>query len=166
MLKSADKPAPNKSALASEDKKPETNQLNLTTRRLSQKEINDWAAAPNRAMLAVSVSDKFGDMGLVGIVSVEAHGREGVLSDFILSCRVMGRKVEETLIHLAVSELKRLGAEVMTVKYLPTERNRPTLEVMEKAGLQQVHKHMFEMRIAEGYQKPAPITLEILLVAT
>ena len=54
-------------------------------------------------MRVISVSDQFGDMGLVGIISVEVTGDEGHLVDFILSCRVMGRKVEEALIHIAVS---------------------------------------------------------------
>lgn len=139
-----------------------TNQLNLSTRRLSETEITAWAAEPNHSMLTVSVSDQFGDMGLVGIIGVEADGQQGQLTDFLLSCRVMGRKVEETLIHLAAGELQSLGAEVMHVEYLPTKRNRPTLEVLQKAGLNEVAEHRFEVCLTAGYEKPTTVTLEEL----
>jgi FkbH-like protein len=136
-----------------------TNQLNLTTRRLSEKEITDWVLQGRRSMRVISVSDQFGDMGLVGIISVEANGDEGHLVDFILSCRVMGRKVEEALIHIAVSELAELNTKTMDLTYLPTERNRPTLEVLESANLLQIDPHSFRVDVTKGYEKPSTVKL-------
>lgn len=142
-----------------------TNQLNLKTRRLSEKEITDWAEQTNHNMMAISVSDRFGDMGLVGIISMTANGDEGHLSDFILSCRVMGRKVEETLLHLAVSEMAGRGVKTMKIEYLPTLRNRPTLEVLENANLTKTKPHHFEVDIATGYGKPISVMLELAIAA-
>ena len=136
-----------------------TNQLNLSTRRLSEKEIVNWSNAENHSMMAISVSDRFGDMGLVGIISVKVSEDKGSLVDFILSCRVMGRKVEETMIHFAVSKLASLGAKVMEILYLPSERNRPTLEVLEKSNLEIVSTHHFRVNIEKGYQKPDLVEL-------
>ena len=136
-----------------------TNQLNLSTRRLSEKEVVDWGNLENRSMKAISVSDQFGDLGLVGIISVEAHGDDGHLVDFILSCRVMGRRVEELLFHLAVGELSKLGAKTMNITYVPTERNRPTLEVLESSNLQNVDLHNYKIDIALGYDKPSSLML-------
>ena len=137
-----------------------TNQLNLSTRRLSEKEILDWIGMDSRSMLAISVSDRFGDMGLVGIVGVEANDSKGQLVDFILSCRVMGRKVEETLIHLAMDALKRLGAVSMGVHYLATPRNRPTLDVFRASGLKEISENYFEGDCIEGFAKPETITVK------
>lgn len=136
-----------------------TNQLNLSTRRLSEKEITAWELQENRSMKVISVSDQFGDMGLVGIISVEASGDQGHLVDFILSCRVMGRKVEEALIHIAVAELAELNATTMDLTYLPTERNRPTLEVLENSNLQQIDAHSFRVDITKGYEHPSTVKL-------
>ena len=136
-----------------------TNQLNLTTRRLSEDEITKFATLENTKMLAVSVSDKFGDMGLVGVISMQAEDDIGHLTDFILSCRVMGRKVEETLIHLAATELQKLGAKTMHVGYLKTERNRPTLEVLENTKLEKLDNHNFTADISGGYEKPEYVTV-------
>ena len=136
-----------------------TNQLNLSTRRLSEQEIITWAAHKSHSMMAISVSDQFGDMGLVGIISVEAIGDRGRLIDFILSCRVMGRQVEETLVHLAVSELVNLGAKVMEIVYLPTDRNGPTLEILENSKLEKINLHEFRVDVDLGYEKPALVKL-------
>ena len=137
-----------------------TNQLNLSTRRLSEQEILDWQLPQHRSMLAISVSDHFGDMGLVGIVSVEVGAASGAIVDYILSCRVMGRKVEETLLHIAAEELVQLGANTVEIRYLPTARNRPTLEVLQKAGLRARTPECFVIDVKEGFKQPDTVTLE------
>jgi FkbH-like protein len=138
-----------------------TNQLNLSTRRMSETEILKWTEAAGHAMLAISVSDHFGDMGLVGIIGVEAKDDDGKLVDYILSCRVMGRKVEETLIYLAVTELAKLGANKMAAQYLPTARNRPTLDVFHSTGLKEISAHRFTVDIKGGFPIPKSIALDI-----
>jgi len=139
-----------------------TNQLNLSTRRLAEQEIITWLDTKTRSMMAISVTDQFGDSGLVGVISVEASGVKGRLVDFILSCRVMGRQVEETLLYLAVSELANLGVNIMEIVYVPTERNRPTLQVLENARLVKVNPHVFRVNIDLGYEKPELVELNVL----
>jgi FkbH-like protein len=136
-----------------------TNQLNLSTRRLGENEVLDWAGAPNRRLLAVSASDCFGDMGLVGVIGVEADGAEGRLVDFILSCRVMGRKVEQAMVHLAASELGGLGAARLRARYLPTARNRPTVDVFRAVGLDEPQEHLFECDCARPVAKPDTVKI-------
>jgi FkbH-like protein len=138
-----------------------TNQLNLSTRRLSEAEILKWVKVDNHSMLAISVSDRFGDMGLVGIIGVEANSSKGRLVDFILSCRVMGRKVEETMIHLAVEALKNMGAASMMAHYLPTDRNRPSLYVFRVSGLKETAENIFEADCIKGFPKPESTTIEL-----
>jgi FkbH-like protein len=137
-----------------------TNQLNLSTRRMSEREILDWQLAPNQQMLAVSVSDHFGDLGLVGIVGLEVQGVEGKLVDYILSCRVMGRKVEEALLYVASDQLFQSGADVVTIQYLPTERNRPTLDVLHKAGVVETQPNTFKIERASPLLPPASVAIE------
>lgn len=137
-----------------------TNQLNLSTRRLTEQEILDWAGQTKHALLTVSAADRFGDMGLVGIVGLEVEGQKGQLVDFILSCRVMGRKVEETMYHLAAAEAVRLGATTLESRYLPTARNRPTLDIFRGFALAEPVEHIFvDDRIADSV-KPDAVTVE------
>lgn len=137
-----------------------TNQLNLSTRRMSDAEFSQWAAEPNRSVMVLSAADNFGDMGIVGIVSVEVQGGEGRLVDFILSCRAMGRKIEETMLHLAFDKMRDLGGYRLAVELLPTSRNRPTLEVLVNSGIRRLSDIQFEIRAEEGYQAPDTVEIE------
>jgi FkbH-like protein len=102
-----------------------TNQMNLRTRRLTASEFTEWAAAKGHATWCVSVSDRLGDAGLTGLVSVAVDGPDAELVDFVLSCRVMGRRVEESMVHLACEMALRGGASRLTAEYLPTAKNVP-----------------------------------------
>jgi len=115
-----------------------TNQLNLSTRRATEAELSAWASAENRELWTVSVSDRFGDAGLTGIVSVEYEGERAIICDFVLSCRVMGRKIEETLLYLAVSGARKRGASQVRARYLPTKKNKPVLEFFQRSGFEAV----------------------------
>ena len=82
-----------------------TNQMNLTTRRMTEAELIQWSALPGRWCWAIRVEDKFGTAGLTGLLSVESSDDELTMIDFVLSCRVMGRKVEETMLNITVDML-------------------------------------------------------------
>jgi predicted enzyme involved in methoxymalonyl-ACP biosynthesis len=79
------------------------------------------------------VKDKLGDYGLVGIgsVAVNRTTRTGAIEDFLLSCRAMGRRVEETILCTLASISVRSGAEELTAQYVETPRNKPCLRFFE-----------------------------------
>lgn len=137
-----------------------TNQLNLSTRRLTEQEIEVWASAPDHSMLAISASDKFGDMGLVGVLGVELKDGQGMLVDFILSCRVMGRKVEDAMLHLAANEVAALGGTGLEARYLPTPRNRPTLDIFQSSALVAGSDGVFSAESLEHLVKPEQVLIE------
>ena len=109
-----------------------TNQMNLSTRRLSEAELVEWVEQEGREAWVYRVEDRFGDSGLTGILSLQAVSGGGRVVDFVLSCRVMGRGVEETLLHHAVARAQVLGWEELLVEYLPTEKNKPCLDLMSR----------------------------------
>jgi FkbH-like protein len=108
-----------------------TNQMNLATRRLSEGELRAWAGQPGCSLWTFSVADRFGASGLTGIVSLQVEDGQAQIVDFILSCRVMGRKIEETMLHIAVTHARRSGATLVLARYLPTPRNGPCLAFWE-----------------------------------
>jgi FkbH-like protein len=104
-----------------------TNQMNIRTRRLSEAELLAWAREPNHELWAVHVSDKFGDAGLTGILGLEFGSGVASVVDYVLSCRVMGRKVEETLVWAAVERAKQRGVKRVIAPFFPTAKNKPAL---------------------------------------
>jgi FkbH-like protein len=108
-----------------------TNQMNLATRRLSEAELLAWAEDKNHMLWTLRVSDKFGDAGLTGIVSLEIQDQSAQIVDFILSCRVMGRKIEEALLATAVHHAQESGAKAVYARYIPTSKNKPCLDFFQ-----------------------------------
>ncbi|MDC0947310.1 HAD-IIIC family phosphatase, partial [Nitrospinaceae bacterium] len=102
-----------------------TNQMNLSTRRMTEAELVDWIKKENRHIWVFSVLDKFGDSGLTGLVGVECNGNKIQVTDFLLSCRVMGRKIEELMLHIVSEYGRSLNFKILTACYLATEKNYP-----------------------------------------
>lgn len=111
-----------------------TNQMNLTTRRMTESELQDWVNEANNKLWAFRIMDKFGDSGLTGLVSLEANRKEGRIIDFVLSCRVMGRKIEETMLYMVTQYAKSAGLERILAQYVPTAKNKPCLEFWKNSG--------------------------------
>jgi FkbH-like protein len=137
-----------------------TNQLNLSTRRLTEAELVEWAQGQGRAFWTVSVSDRLGDAGLTGLLSVEREGNTARVVDFVLSCRVMGRKVEETLAHLAVASAAQLGAKRVVAEYLLTPKNKPCLSFWKQSGFANEGDKTFTWEMDRSYEVPEAIELE------
>ena len=112
-----------------------TNQMNLSTRRLSEAEVLEWCAAETRAMWAVTVGDKFGSAGLTGILSVEASDGECQVVDFVLSCRVMGRRIEHCMLHLASDWARSRDLTTLRLDYQKTAKNLPCHQLLMASEL-------------------------------
>ncbi len=100
-----------------------TNQFNLTTRRYSLEEIKAMAASEKFMVNSYSVSDRFGDQGIVGVTIVEKAGREWRIDTFLLSCRVLGREIERVMAANILEQAGSAGAESVTGRYIPTQKN-------------------------------------------
>lgn len=103
-----------------------TNQFNLTARRYTEAEIRTRLAGGDRLFL-LSLDDRFGDNGWVGLALIDAQAAGTWRFDLLLlSCRVLGRGVEKAF----VTHLARLAREAdvwrLVGEHLPTERNSQT----------------------------------------
>lgn len=107
-----------------------TNQFNLRTRRLTEGEMVAWLDKPHRAMFTLNASDRFGDLGLIGLVSVELDGSEVRIEDMVLSCRAFGRSLENLMLCACAEVAKRSGAQRVLAHCLPTAKNKPTQEFL------------------------------------
>lgn len=102
-----------------------TNQMNLGTRRFTEAQYLEWAASETNHVLVFRVRDRFDDYGLTGLASLSVDGKEGQVPDFLLSCRVMGRGVEQTMLYALAEESRLLGLTRLVATYSPTPRNAP-----------------------------------------
>jgi len=137
-----------------------TNQMNLTTRRLSEPDLWQWVKAGRRKLWAFRVKDRFGDSGLTGLVSVECEEEIAYVRDFVLSCRVFGRQVERVLLHVAAKAACSAGSRTLVAAYTPTDKNRPCLDFFSSSGLIRSDAcPVFRWDLSRAYPPPDFITV-------
>ncbi len=113
-----------------------TNQFNLTTIRRTEAELRKLMEDATCDCRIISVRDRFGDYGLVGLFITRAV-KSLEVDTFLLSCRVLGRGVEHRMA-AAIGELAmERGMASVTWRYAPTERNTPARMFLAKLAQDQ-----------------------------
>ena len=111
-----------------------TNQFNLTTRRRTENELREMAARGN-AIFSLAVKDRFGDSGIVGLAIITPpDARDGIaeIDTFLLSCRVLGRRIEEEFLREIVDRTAAAGAKKICGKFIATTKNAQTADFFPK----------------------------------
>ncbi len=117
-----------------------TNQFNLTTHRLSEPEVRRWLADPGRRTWQVELSDRFGDYGTVALLAgtlAAAHEltpRQFTLDLWLMSCRVLGREVEDTCLNIVAAALQQERIARLTALYRPSGRNQLVAGLYDRLG--------------------------------
>jgi FkbH-like protein len=123
---------------------------------LDEKSFWDWAENPANSIFTFNVSDRFGDFGLVGLSSVSIDGTEAKITDFVMSCRVMGKKVEEALLGYTVARAKAAGADQIVAPSVDGPRNEPAKSFFASKFLSEDNASIDPARVSI----PAHISLE------
>ena len=96
-----------------------TNQFNSTTIRRTREEFAEMLADQDKRVFAFRAGDRFGEQGLVCYVVVDVPSRR--ITDFVMSCRAMGRTLE----HFAYGHVCGQLGFVPAVDFIPTAKNAP-----------------------------------------
>ena len=144
-----------------------TNQFNLTTRRRSTAEVEEFAST-GRAVV-VRVRDRFGDAGVVGLALARNQGDSCYIDSLLLSCRVIGRGIETALLAHVGERARRTGAKRLVGEFIATKKNAPCANFyndhgfVRSASLDEAHSGstFYELDLtALAPMSPAWITLE------
>ena len=111
-----------------------TNQFNFTTRRRAASEFREMLRTNEPEALAVSVSDRLGAYGLVGLIIYEDKGSVLNVDTFLLSCRVLGRGVEYQMIAWLGRIALARGLGHVDLHFTPSAKNQPAFNFLEKVG--------------------------------
>lgn len=116
-----------------------TNQFNLTTQRYSEADL--LTKLKNGDLLyTMKYQDKFGDSGVTGfaIVTPLKNDGEAEVDTYLLSCRVLGRKVEYAFISEIISHLRKLGFKTLKSKYIKSPKNQQVSDFFDNLGFQRI----------------------------
>ena len=124
-----------------------SNQFNLSARRYSKEALNSLLADPDHRGLAFTVADRFGDYGLVGFAVIRNGSPGPTLIDFVMSCRVAQKRVEEAFLLWYAGHARKHGAERLWVELRETESNGPLREALMAIPLE------IEGECSEGHRE-------------
>jgi FkbH-like protein len=114
-----------------------TNQFNLRTRRLSEAEVRALMEDPDALCLQFRLTDCLGDNGLISVVVALPQDPDSYLIDtWLMSCRVLGRQVEEEVLNTIVERARARGRKVLIGEYLPTAKNRMVSDLLPRLGFE------------------------------
>jgi FkbH-like protein len=138
-----------------------TNQFNLTTIRRSLDEIRHLAGSPAHRIFGLRVSDKFGEYGLTGVVIAESSvdRTAWTIDTFLLSCRVLGRGVEGSLLAALTDEARAAGATRLKASFIPTAKNAAALSFLPDHGFQPLGDNQWSIACAEVPEICSSVTL-------
>ena len=111
-----------------------TNQFNLTTRRMQPADVRAWMDHPSRAVVTIRSADRFGDNGLVGCVFLDRDGDTLTVDNFLLSCRVFSRGVEQTCLSAVLGLARDAGCTTVRAEYRPTAKNHVVASFYPRYG--------------------------------
>ncbi|MFL5699436.1 MAG: HAD-IIIC family phosphatase [Ktedonobacteraceae bacterium] len=142
-----------------------TNQFNLTTRRYSEADISTLAEHATSKVYTLSLSDRFGDNGLVGVAILVWEGEVCRIDTFLLSCRVMGRTIETAFLAFLADCARARSAHYLVGEFLPTGKNMPVCDLYNQHGFVPLdadgHWWRYELH-ADSLCAPDYITLDLL----
>ncbi|EYE89446.1 hypothetical protein Q428_02305 [Fervidicella metallireducens AeB] len=128
-----------------------TNQFNLTTKRYTQEAIEALIKNGNYLIFSAKVRDKFGDNGITGVVILEKNPGEWRIDTFLLSCRVIGRKIEKVMLAYIVEKAKSENIAKIIGEYIPTEKNTLVKDFYKDNGFlfigEKEKKQIWELKI-------------------
>ena len=115
-----------------------TNQFNLTTRRYTEAQVADVEVSATHYTLQINLADRFGDNGMICAIICERRALEWEIDSWLMSCRVLNRKVEEAICNRIARDAIAAGANHLVGIYRPTPRNNIVSKLYAQLGFSRV----------------------------
>lgn len=115
-----------------------TNQFNLTTRRYTAEEIRKMMSRNNVFIFISQSKDKFGDNGIIWVSIIFLESTTANINVALMSCRVMGRMIEDTIMACIENYLFKKGIKYIKGEFIPTAKNSPSGEFYQKMGFDMI----------------------------
>lgn len=128
-----------------------TNQFNLMTSRYSTEQLIAYKAKKSNYIYVATVSDRYGDNGLVFVLMVSVNEDKAQIDNLLMSCRVMGRHIEDTVITAVEEELRKNGIKQIMARYIPTAKNKPVVNLLERLDYQLINTDMNNIKYYNRY---------------
>ena len=135
-----------------------TNQFNMTTRGYLEEDIKKFAKSDDFLIFSVKVEDKFGDNGITGAAIIEKKEKKWIIDLFLLSCRIIGRRVEEIMLAYILEAAKKEKVKILIGEFISTKKNAPAKEFYHKNGFKLIEEkdgtQRWKFSVSNEYKYP------------
>ena len=122
-----------------------SNQFNLRTVRYTDAEIQALAENPSYLTRYMTLSDKFGEHGLISTVILKKQDNAMFIDTWLMSCRVLRRGVETLLFDEIVKLVLENGCDVLLAEYLPTAKNQMVANFYDERGMESLGNGQYRL---------------------
>ncbi len=142
-----------------------SNQFNLTTIRYGEEEVAAVIADARAFGLQLRLTDRFGDNGIIAVVIGRLRGEGRVEIDtWLMSCRVLGRRVEQATLALVVVQARALGATRLVGRYRRTAKNAMVADHYARLGFSALapdgEDALYELDLTDWQPADLPLRIE------
>ena len=127
-----------------------TNQMNVTTRRYTEAQIQAFTNDRDYAVFSVSSKDRFGSDGIIGVFILRFEGDACRIDTFLLSCRVIGRGIEQYMLATITDLCRERGTPTLIGEFLPTAKNQPAAGLYDRMGFEKISDTLFRRDLASS----------------
>ncbi len=113
-----------------------TNQFNLNGIRKTAEDIARRLKDEKAVNWVIEVRDRFGEYGIVGLLLANQADRTLTVDTFLLSCRVLGRNVEDRVLAALLLHCDEQHLEIVRANYIATTKNKPFGEFLVRTAWQ------------------------------
>ncbi|MGD8622755.1 MAG: HAD-IIIC family phosphatase [Anaerolineales bacterium] len=139
-----------------------TNQFNLTTKRHTLADLENMIADSDHELYTISVKDRYGDSGITGLAIMRLKEDEAHIDTFLLSCRVLGRKIEDGLLAFLADRARERGTKTLFGYYYPTKKNVQVADFYQSHGFAENGENQFQLELAKSaLEFPSSVEFEI-----
>jgi FkbH-like protein len=138
-----------------------TNQFNLAIRRFSEAELSERMSRHDTCVASVQLSDRLSDSGIIAVIVAERSGSQLTVEELCISCRAMGRQLENDIILQALRQMTIwAGCKTLEFRVRYGERNQPALDwlknILNTSGATLKNEHICSIP-TEVIEKISPI---------
>lgn len=116
-----------------------SNQFNLRTIRYTEADINRISSSHFYITRYFTLSDRFGDNGLICVVILKKQDEQSLfIETWLMSCRVLNRGMESFVLNNLIKVAKDNGFKKIIGEYLPTQKNALVKGLYSKLGFEKI----------------------------
>jgi len=139
--------------------------INKSTHRYTESEVAAMEGSADKFTMQIRLADKFGDNGIISVVVFDKEPETWANDTWLMSCRVLGRRVEEAVLAYVAAAATAAGVHKLIGTYLPTSKNQMVAGFYERLGFALVEQRLdgttvWELPLNSYRKSQFPMTID------